>query len=569
MSGAEAVETGVLDRVARLAAELDASDAAQDARALAERVREGRFYVTCIGQFKRGKSTLLNALVGDAVLPAGVIPVTAAITILRFGEKKSARVELEGGRRLSIDPGEIISFVAEEKNPDNEKGVLAVEVFLPSPLLASGMCLVDTPGLGSVHAANTAATRAFVPHIDAALVVLGADPPITGEELGLVEEVARDIPHLIFVLNKADRLSDAERGEARAFAAQVLERRLGRAPGPIFEVSAGERLSTGRATRDWDALERKLRALAHEAGADLVQAAQARGLGRLLDRLVHHIDAQRAALERPLAESEHRLEELRRLVSEAERSMQDLAYLFSAEQARLSKSFSAEAEAFIARATPAATRELLAAIDATGEPGRAALRKRAMTLAQEISQRFIDEWRREIQPKAEAMYRQASARFVETANDFLERLARSGKGELAALPGALELETGFRWKSGFFATRLMRLTGGTPVTWALDRIGPRGASLRSIREQASEYLAQLIETNTWRLANDLDDRVVESRRSLEQQIRSRLRELTTTAERALERAREKSAAGADAVRAELDRLDSIRREVQTLRAAAG
>ena len=63
------------------------------------------------------------------------------------------------------------------------------------------MCLVDTPGLGSVFAANTAVTQAFLPHIDAALVVVGADPPLAGEELALVEAVGHQVHNLILVLN--------------------------------------------------------------------------------------------------------------------------------------------------------------------------------------------------------------------------------------------------------------------------------------------------------------------------------------------------------------------------------
>ncbi len=64
-------------RLADLAQELEAEAVAEEARELAARVAEGRFYVACIGQFKRGKSTLLNALVGHAVVPAGYVPVTA------------------------------------------------------------------------------------------------------------------------------------------------------------------------------------------------------------------------------------------------------------------------------------------------------------------------------------------------------------------------------------------------------------------------------------------------------------------------------------------------------------
>jgi Dynamin family len=117
------------------------------------------------------------------------------------------------------------------------------EVFLVGPLLASGMCLVDTPGIGSVFAGNTAVTRGFVPHIDAALMVVGADPPISGEELALVDEVARHVDEIILVLNKADRLSERDCDEAAIFAHRTLEQHIGRPLGAIFRVSAHEWLN--------------------------------------------------------------------------------------------------------------------------------------------------------------------------------------------------------------------------------------------------------------------------------------------------------------------------------------
>src|ERR1022692_5352472 len=102
-------------------------------------------------------------------------------------------------------------YVTEELNPENNSAVDGAEVFVPSLLLSSGMCFVDTPGLGSVFTGNTATTQAFIPHIDAALVVVGADPPIAGEELTLVEAVGRQVQNLILVLNKADRATEPEK----------------------------------------------------------------------------------------------------------------------------------------------------------------------------------------------------------------------------------------------------------------------------------------------------------------------------------------------------------------------
>lgn len=84
------------------------------------RVVEGRFYVACVGQFKRGKSTLINALIGQEVLPTGFIPVTAVPTIIRFGERSHARVRTRDGSWRDIPIPELKEYVTEERNPENK-----------------------------------------------------------------------------------------------------------------------------------------------------------------------------------------------------------------------------------------------------------------------------------------------------------------------------------------------------------------------------------------------------------------------------------------------------------------
>jgi predicted GTPase len=208
----------VLNRLAELATEFEAEHIASTARSIAEKVSEGRFYVACIGQFKRGKSTLLNALIGYSVLPTAVVPVTAVPTIIRHGDQLAARVRFQNAAWTDIPVSAVEDYVSEGKNPENAKGVAGVEIFVPSPLLATGMCLVDTPGIGSVFAGNTAATQAFIPHIDAAIVVIGTDPPLSGDELKLVEAISQEIHDLVFVLNKADRADAEERSAALEFS---------------------------------------------------------------------------------------------------------------------------------------------------------------------------------------------------------------------------------------------------------------------------------------------------------------------------------------------------------------
>jgi hypothetical protein len=225
-----------------------------------------------------------------------------------------------------------VAYVSQEQNPDNTKQVEAIEVFLPAPLLETGLCLVDTPGVGSVFARATHAAHDFVPHIDAALVVLGADPPITNEELALIVEVAAHVDILIFALAKADRFLDADRAEAARFSQRVLTERLGRPVETLLQVSALERLARTGPERDWPRLMVRLATLAREAGAGLVQRAETRAAQNLSARLHRALDERLSALHRPLEDTRRRLGRLRDAAADLDRALGDLGHLLRAEQ---------------------------------------------------------------------------------------------------------------------------------------------------------------------------------------------------------------------------------------------
>jgi GTP-binding protein EngB required for normal cell division len=333
-----------LQRLGELAAELEANQAAEEADDLAARVAEGRFFLACIGQFKRGKSTVINALIGEPALPTGFIPVTTVPTVVRFGPQLRARFRRAGGSWEEIPIYDLSLYVSEEHNPENTKRISGVEVLTPAQLLKDGMCLVDTPGLGSVFAGNTEATRDFLPRIDAALVVIGADPPLAGEELKLVEAVGQQVLNLILVVNKADRTTDAERLAAINFTQQLLQKRMQRPCGPIFEVSALERLEGRGPERDWSKLLVALKELAQRSGNRLIIEACDRGVERLSEQLLAIVDEEREALRRPIAKSEKRVAGMRDTIASAERSMRELGFLFAAEQQRLSDIFVSRTE---------------------------------------------------------------------------------------------------------------------------------------------------------------------------------------------------------------------------------
>jgi hypothetical protein len=560
--------SGLLE-LARRASELGSDHVASEAREVAARLAEGRFFVACVGQFKRGKSTLIGALIGESILPTGFVPVTAVPTVIRYGATQSARVRSPNGTWQQIALRDLEQYVSEEHNPENVKEIIGAEVFVPSPLLARGMCLVDTPGLGSVFSGNTAATQAFIPHIDAALVVTGSDPPLAGEELALVESVAKHVGHLLVVLNKADKASEAERASALAFTSNLLRKRLPSAAGLIFSVSATERLENHGPPRDWDKLVHTLEHLVQDSGRELIQSAGDRGIQRLSEELLAIVNEDRDALTRPIEDSEQRIAAMKLTLAEAERSMRDLAYLLMGEQHRLSDFFLARRKAFLAATLPKAKQELETYLQRAHRALGSAHRRNAMHEAQAIARRDIVPWLQIEQEEGERQYRAVAQRFAQMGNDFLLRLAAAGVLELGRMLHALDPEAGFRVRSDFRFREFIEIAQpSSPVRKLADVLLALVGLRNWIDKDARWFLDWLFEVNSSRVQNDVLNRIEESRNRLEAEIRKLLLEVSRIAVQALARARKAREEGAPAVEAALSRLAHLENELCALRDGA-
>ena len=543
-----------LRRIARLAEQLGCGEIATDARSAAERIGDSRFYVACVGQFKRGKSTLLNALMGKTILPSGTMPVTSVPTILRFGEHTAARVRVQQGTWAEIAVDEIEQYVSERENPQNEKRVAAIEVFVPNSLLSTGLCLVDTPGLGSVFEGNTTATHAFLPHIDAAIAVIGADPPLSGDELKLLNAASKQIRDILFVLNKADRVGEEERTAAVSFAQHVLETRLQRSVPVIFEISALEQIQAGGFQRDWKRLLDSLVALVEQSGQRLVQEAGARSLRFLSARLLAVIQEEHNALTRPFEDSERRIREMRETVTKAEQSLHDLSFLFSAEQQRVSKAFADRRVAFLHSTRLPAHSDLGVALKSLPSAAGPKYRRCAMHAAQQLARRLVLPWLESERRNAEEAYRTMTKRFIQLTNDFLSRVSSFGTADLPFLQKKMNVDGVFQQGHTVQFYEFVHIAvPASPLRYVADLLlYPVGAS--GINADVHEFLDRLLDTNSERVRNDLEAHITDSRRELESEIRNILRELIAATERALTRARDTHAAGAAAVQSSLAEL---------------
>src|SRR5207247_10078541 len=129
--------------------------------------------------YKRGKSTLINALLGGPILPMAVVPLTSIVTEVRYRSEPGITIEHLDGRREEIATEELAGFVTEPGNPLNQKRVRRAVVPPPSPFLRQGVGIVDTPGVGSIFEHNSELTYEFLAESDAVIVVLGADQPLS------------------------------------------------------------------------------------------------------------------------------------------------------------------------------------------------------------------------------------------------------------------------------------------------------------------------------------------------------------------------------------------------------
>jgi hypothetical protein len=208
------------------------------------RLAEDRFQLVVVGQFKRGKTSLMNAIIGRALLPTGSIPVTSAVTSLRYGSALRAVIRRAGqGLDQEVPIGALPDFVTERGNPGNKKQVLSADVEVPAAFLRRGLHFVDTPGIGSAREQNTATTLAFLPEADAAIFVTGADAPLSEGELEFLDAVHQHVRKLFFVLNKIDQIGTTDRAEVLAYTSQLLAQRLGVEAIRLFAVSAARALA--------------------------------------------------------------------------------------------------------------------------------------------------------------------------------------------------------------------------------------------------------------------------------------------------------------------------------------
>ncbi len=307
------------------------TDLAQRANIAAARLRRPSTIVCVVGEFKQGKSSLINALLGQAVCPVDDDLATSAITLVRFGDQPGAVVRRKPGSGNAADKplmepiaiANVHDWVSEAGNPGNEKGVERVEISVPSPLLKQGLVIVDTPGMGGLGAGHAAATLSFLPFADGLIFASDASAELSAPEVDFLRRATELCPTVLFAQTKIDlfpnwqRIMDLNRGHLERAGATV----------PMVSVSSA--LRTEALTRK----DRSLNDLSHvpevvkHLGDDVVAPAKATATKRsvadavsIIGQVTAGLQAEKAILADPagakaslaaLDQAKARLEHLR------------------------------------------------------------------------------------------------------------------------------------------------------------------------------------------------------------------------------------------------------------------
>jgi GTP-binding protein EngB required for normal cell division len=319
--------------------------------ALRDRLQHERLQIAVLGQFKRGKSTFINALLGAPVLPTAVVPLTAIPTFIAWCDEPRIHVQFSNGRppeHFTTSETEAIReilmrFVTEEANPKNQLGVERVELFYPATILVDGTVFIDTPGIGSTLTHNTEAALRVISECDASLFVVSADPPITEAELAYIHWLRPKTGRMFFVVNKIDYLTSGELTTVINFLRVTLANNsLIDAAAPIFGVSARLGLSA-KQDGDREALKRSgmaeieehlVRYLATEKMQSLNEAIRQKATD-LLWQATAEVELRAKALNMPLEQLEQKSSEFTKALCSIETQRSTLGDLLSGDRGRL------------------------------------------------------------------------------------------------------------------------------------------------------------------------------------------------------------------------------------------
>jgi GTPase SAR1 family protein len=551
----------VLRELSALAIEQNVESVGRSIAEMVTKLDQNRFHMVVVGQFKRGKTSFLNALLGESILPVAILPLTSVVTVLRYGNERRAEVIFHSGERLDIATERLADFVTESGNPENAKGVEHVEVFHPGPLFRAGVTLVDTPGIGSIYAHNTQVTYDFLPRIDAAIFVTSPEPPVTAAEIELLSALASEVPKIFVVMNKTDLFPAPQIAEVLEFASGALPKSLATKTGGIMPVSARQALQASlghdlslRERSGFPRLERELDRFLTEERSMVFLRSTARNAVKCITDFKMHIMLQIQAAEMPLEELRAKTAELQEALQRAGEQQEADDFLLNGNLARLHAVVSEEVKNF------AESR-----IEEVRSGVRAFLRQNAglsrIRLAEALDQFVLaqireafEPWRQDYEAAAAKRFREVCSRFQSRVNDLI-RNVRGTAGKLFAFAIA-----DFEASEELAFIEASRYHTDPLLDWGLGKrplLLPGAFYRRYLLKQTMDGVPRYLDRNATRVAYDFKRRIDKSVSAFQQALNAKLTETCEGIRSAVEQALRRQESGSIEMRHHMNRIGNV------------
>ncbi|MDP1610418.1 MAG: dynamin family protein [Sulfuritalea sp.] len=538
---------------------------------LGKKLDEHAFNLVVAGEFKRGKSTVINALLGANLLPTGVVPLTSAVTLLRYGDRPVVMLTFENGQERAVDLDALPEYVTERGNPKNVKGVREVAVSYPAEWLKGGIRLVDTPGIGSVHQHNTNVAYQYLPQADAVIFVASVDQPMSRAELDFLIHIRRYAGKVFCLLNKIDYLSESELAESVAFATGALHDALG-VPVPVFPVSARLALE-GRTAQSPECLARSrfpafdaaLRQFLLTEGGEVWVKSARRNLLRLLSEIRLASELELRALAAPLAQLETNLHAFAVKKQETLQAKSDFDALLEAEGKKLVREkVEPDLEAFKATLVPRLHALLADCYDELRAQGSAALQQGLEErLIAEVRAAF-DAWRAEEDAAVGDAFERLCDRFWQSIQNTVDELMRYS-AELFAIPFAsVGAEHLWQKRSGFYYKFWQEPPALLMLTDGFVRMLPGALGHPIILRHARRRAADLTDMQSGRLRHDFAERIKKSVHDFRREMLERIEATGASIENAIGKGQALRQQGESAAVARRDALDVVLVRIATL-----
>ncbi len=272
-----------LEQLAVIAKNLGMEGECRRATEARARLRYAKAHIVVIGEFNRGKSTFVNGLIGEELLPMDIVPTTAAIWTIEKGAERHAELVYEDGRHETI-PATAQSFKRLSADGDLCKpGLRFVQVTLPRLAVGDDVVIIDTPGVNDINTQRSEITYGFLANADAAIFLMDASSPVTKSEAEFLEGQVLDasLAKILFVMNKIDRVDADEIPEAMEAAEERLRALLKSEVRPIAYAASRVLsahllgLDDAAAVWGWPSLTTRLDELLVEARRDETRIATA------------------------------------------------------------------------------------------------------------------------------------------------------------------------------------------------------------------------------------------------------------------------------------------------------